>query len=84
MTSSTLLSKASSLLAPFARVGGPWGIAADVGSTLLGVGASLLSESTSSATHIERVHAAAPLVAAALVRADAEKARLAAGGDPRS
>lgn len=82
MKPSTILSGASSVLSKFQGITGPWGIAAGLGSALLGVGAELL-DNPSDAPHVERVRAAAPVVAAALARAEAEKARLAAGGDPR-
>ena len=84
MNPSTILSGASSVLSPFSRLNGPWGIAAGFASSLLGVGAQLLADDPKALPHVERVNAAGPIVAAALAHAEAEKARLAAGGDPRA
>ena len=84
MKPSTILSGASSVLSPFSRLGGAWGIAAGFGAALLGVGAQLPADGPAVLPHVERINAAGPIVAAALARAEAEKARLVAGGDPRA
>lgn len=83
MKPSSILSGAASVLSQFSRLNGAWGIAAGFGSALLGVGAQLL-DASGSTPHVERVHAQAPVIAAALAHAEAEKARLAAGGEPQA
>lgn len=75
---SSILSALSSGLGIGSRLPGNWGIASGLGSALLGIGSTLAKDDPR--PHITRVNDAAPLIAAAVSRADALKARLRAGG----
>ena len=81
MTASDWLSGFSKLLAPLGGLNNNVGIAAGLGSSLLGVGATLL-DGTDTRPHVERVRSAAPVVAHALAHAEALKAKLAAAAGP--
>ena len=78
MTASDWLSGFSKLLAPLGGLNNNVGIAAGLGSALLGVGATLLDNAGDARPHVERVRSAAPVVAQALAHAEALKVKLAA------
>jgi hypothetical protein len=75
---SGILGALSSGLGAASRLPGYWGIAAGLGSALLGVGSTLAKDDPRS--HVTRLNDATPKIAAAMARADALKARLRAGG----
>ena len=77
MKPSTILSGAATLLDRLSGLKGPWGIAAGFGSALLGVGSTLL-DAPDETPHVQRINDSAPIVAAALARAEVLKAKLVA------